>query len=133
MSPATKGVKIEYAILCDDVRREDNGKLIIIGAYASDIRVSSYPAVLRLSAVLALRSAEGGDDLLKIRGLLAGKTIFESTDAVAISLPKGVTALSTVSGMPLTIEKDSTLDLQVRVGEGRYRSIRKIDILMIST
>jgi hypothetical protein len=44
-------ISFKHAMLCDDVRREDNGKLIIIGLYGGDIRVSSLPATLVLALV----------------------------------------------------------------------------------
>lgn len=37
------------AILCDEVRREDNGKLIIIGVYTTDIVFRGFPASKSLS------------------------------------------------------------------------------------
>jgi uncharacterized protein DUF6941 len=45
-------LKIIYGLICDDVRREDNGKLIIIGAYGSNISVGTFPANLLLSCIL---------------------------------------------------------------------------------
>jgi hypothetical protein len=35
----------KLTLVCDDVRREDNGKLIIIGVYTPDIRVAQIPFV----------------------------------------------------------------------------------------
>lgn len=34
-----------YSILCDDVRREDNGKLFLIGVYTPDVVVPQIPFV----------------------------------------------------------------------------------------
>jgi len=44
-------VAFEYAILCDEVRREDNGKFIHIGVYANNILLGSFPSSLRLRLV----------------------------------------------------------------------------------
>jgi hypothetical protein len=38
--------KIRSVIICDDIRREDNGKEICIGVYAGIIITSRFPAVL---------------------------------------------------------------------------------------
>lgn len=35
----------KFTLLCDDVRREDNGKLIIVGLYTPNIMVSQIPIV----------------------------------------------------------------------------------------
>ena|ERR1700733_4642203 len=37
---------IRNVIVCDDIRREDNGKLILIGVYSDQILIDSFPAVL---------------------------------------------------------------------------------------
>lgn len=50
----------ETAILCDQVRREDNGKLILIGVYGGDILVDSYPATLGLTAYVEGEVLEPG-------------------------------------------------------------------------
>lgn len=42
----------KYTLLCDDVRREDNGKLIILGLYFGVITVPQFPATLPLLTVL---------------------------------------------------------------------------------
>lgn len=42
----------KYSIICDDVRREDNGKLIILGMYVGIIVVQSFPVILPTFTVL---------------------------------------------------------------------------------
>ena len=45
-------VDIKSAILCDDIRREDNGKMLFIGVYVGEILVAEFPVALRLTWVL---------------------------------------------------------------------------------
>ena len=40
--------EFQSIILCDDIRREDNGKLLLVGVYSGDIIPSSFPAFLSL-------------------------------------------------------------------------------------
>lgn len=63
----SNGVKIAYAILCDDVRREDNGKNIFIGVYANDIVFPSFPAVTTLRLVTRLLLPGPGQYLCEMR------------------------------------------------------------------
>ncbi|MFW6024501.1 MAG: hypothetical protein ACOC8P_02665 [Dichotomicrobium sp.] len=50
-------VRISYGVICDDVRREDNGKLILIGVYARDMKLAGeLPAQRRLSFLVALEA-----------------------------------------------------------------------------
>lgn len=39
-------ITLDYSIVCDEVRREDNGKLIIIGMYVGVVALPQLPFVL---------------------------------------------------------------------------------------
>lgn len=41
-------VDIRQVLVCDDIRREDNGKVLFIGTYVGSIQVLQFPATLRL-------------------------------------------------------------------------------------
>ena len=45
-------IKIDYAVLSDDIRHENNGKLILIGIYASDILLPTFPSVLAFQLLM---------------------------------------------------------------------------------
>ncbi len=47
-------VSFEYALICDDVRREGNGKFIFIGVYGNNILLDAFPATIRLRLVTRL-------------------------------------------------------------------------------
>jgi hypothetical protein len=47
-------VRHTYTIICDDVRREDNGKLIILGMYMGTIVLQQLPATLPTLTILSL-------------------------------------------------------------------------------
>ena len=120
--------KIEYAIVCDDVRREDNGKFIIIGAYGSDIQVSSIPANLRLSLLVAVRSEIEHQTLVSVRVNQDGKEIFEIPNPLEFPLPAQEMALFSLGGIPVAAEIGKMLDFQVRFDQGRYRSACKLQV-----
>ena len=53
---------IKHMIVCDEVRREDNGKRIIIGVYTNTILVPEFPFVLpSLTFFSFARASESGD------------------------------------------------------------------------
>lgn len=53
-------ITFKHALLCDDVRREDNGKLILIGLYGGNIQVASLPTTLLLALVCeCITNSEG--------------------------------------------------------------------------
>ena len=45
-------VRIDYGIVCDDIRQENNGKLFIIGVYSGDILLRDFPNTLNLAMLL---------------------------------------------------------------------------------
>lgn len=49
---------IREVIVCDDIRREDNGKAILIGVYYGHIVLRQFPATLPLSFWLQGRARE---------------------------------------------------------------------------
>ena len=128
MNAAPPQKKIVYAIVCDDVRREDNGKLIIIGTYASDIRIPSCSARLRLTILVAVRSETEHQSLVKIRVMQDGKQIFEMKEELELSFVAQDLSLISIVGMPVVAEIGKTLDFQVRFDQGRFRSACKLNV-----
>jgi hypothetical protein len=76
-------VKHRYSIVCDDVRREDNGKLMLVGVYGGTIVVPQFPAVLPTLTIfsvfdtdrpesspftLTIQRLENGQGLAQVQG-----------------------------------------------------------------
>ena len=128
MNTAPPPKKIEYAIVCDDVRREDNGKLIIIGAYASDILIPSRSPNLRLTILIAVRSEIKHQSLVKIRVMQDGKQIFEMKEELEIFVAAQDISSIVIAAIPIAAEIGKTLDFQVRFDQGRFRSACKLNV-----
>jgi hypothetical protein len=122
---ATK-IDIDFAFICDEVRREDNGKLLIIGVYTNDIIVINFPVNLLLTVVVGFNVDEPieTDFELKI-----------SHDGRLLSAMRGHFNLekSSITGlqkMPLpNISGPGELQFAMRFGDGEWQTIRKIPIL----
>lgn len=54
------------AVFCDDIRREDNGKAILIGVYTNDLIPGTLPTNLSLSLWLDVRGIPEGHHQVKI-------------------------------------------------------------------
>lgn len=52
-------LEIREVLVCDDIRREDNGKAILIGVYTGDMVFSNFPVNVRLSFWLQGRARKG--------------------------------------------------------------------------
>lgn len=48
-------------LICDDIRQETSGKLILIGYYPTDIVVEQFPAQLTLSLMLRIEDPPKGE------------------------------------------------------------------------
>lgn len=126
MNTTPPKVKIDCAIVCDDVRREQNGKLIIIGVYGNDISVPSYPAALRLAVVLAGHSTGSGKIPMKLRILQDSDNYIEAEGRMVFDVAG--TGIFPMGSTVINVSKDTIIDIQIRVGEGKFKSIRKLPI-----
>lgn len=63
-------IQITSAILCDQVRVENNNKFIIIGVYSGEVVVSALPALLHLSAYFEILGLSIGEHefILEMQG-----------------------------------------------------------------
>jgi len=80
----------KYIIVCDDVRREDNGKIILIGIYLPDMAVPQIPfAMPTLTFFLVLDSDRPGNFpfRMKLEHLESGKALVEGMGAIPINVP----------------------------------------------
>jgi hypothetical protein len=87
----------KYSIMCDDVRQENNGKFIIIGAYTPDMAIAQIPFVVpTLTFFVWLESDRPGNFpfRIKLENLESGKTLAEGMGMMQFQKPgSGVTAI----------------------------------------
>lgn len=126
MSTVPSKVKVDCAIVCDEVRREHNGKLIFIGVYGNDIFVPSYPATLRLAIVLAGHSTVAAKIPMKLRIMRDSDNYLEAEGRMAFDVAG--TGIFPLGGIGISVSKDTIIDIQIRVGRGKFKSIRKLPI-----
>lgn len=71
----------KYTIICDEVRREDNGKILILGMYIKAIVVSQLPAVLPSLTFFQVMEADRPGQWnmkMKIQHLESGRPILQA-------------------------------------------------------
>lgn len=76
-----------YTLMCDEVRQENNGKLILLGLYTPNITIASLPAVLpSLTFLTFLKSDHVGVFAQKVnlQGLESGKIIASATMMIEV-------------------------------------------------
>jgi hypothetical protein len=87
----------KFSLMCDEVRREDNGKFIIVGAYTPDMAITQIPFVMPiLTFFVWLESDRPGNFpfRLKLEHLESGKTLAEGMGMMGFPKPgAGVSAI----------------------------------------
>ena len=106
--------EFETGIVCDDIRREDNGKIIIIGAFARNIALQNFPAQLVLSCLVILNVVEPCELNTEFRASLDDDQVFKAkgkmriTDTGRIFIP--------LTNILIAAEKPCTLRIEMKVG-----------------
>ncbi|RTL63702.1 MAG: hypothetical protein EKK41_22925 [Hyphomicrobiales bacterium] len=118
-------IELKYGLLCDEVRREDNGKLFFIGAYGPSILVAAFPATLVLSLVLAVDVDGPCESTLEFIISLNGTEYRKGKGALLLGT-KGRN-MAIIGGIPLEgLGGPGALTFQVKIGEGSWQTALEI-------
>ena len=107
---------IESVFVCDDVRREDNGKLIIIGVYGRDIGFSQFPATIAPRLVIRFNLDGPIDGEVELRSLLDDEPKTTIKGKIKQEIP-GIALLSTPPILVDNIDSDAMLKFQWRFSD----------------
>ena len=83
-------IRHKYTLICDDIRQENNGKLILIGLYQRDIVVPHVPVILPSLAFLqCFESDRPGNFSIRFRieQMDTGRPIVEGMGMMQIARP----------------------------------------------
>lgn len=120
-------VSTRFGIICDQVRREDNGKLLIIGVYGHNISVSSFPAHLQLSVVVGTWSKEPLNDCpMEARATFDGTEIYSGKGMITINEPGA--DIMVVPNIIVSAHNEGELEIKIRLGSGRWKAVASIPI-----
>lgn len=128
MSTKQPKLSIKYAVICDDIRREDNGKQILIGVYSEDIIVSSFPAQLNLAMWLQCKAENSGEVNFDFRALRDGNDeIFKGSAKIQVPTADKLLSIA-VTPLIVQIISPGTLTFQVRQHQGRWQTVKKMGV-----
>ena len=81
-------VKIASALLCDEVRQEDNGKFIAIGIYRGSVQFSKFPTGKGFTALFQIKDMKLAENYsLGFKVLVGGKKIQEIAGTLTNTSP----------------------------------------------
>jgi hypothetical protein len=122
----SRPAEIQFGLICDDSRREDNGKLILIGVYAGNVVVPALPATLVLTLVVFFEALESVDSSIQLRVTLDTETIAEGE--AKIKMDAGST-ISTFSGIPVALQRTGLLSFQIRMSsEEGWETVKSLPV-----
>ena len=115
-------VKFLSAIICDDVRKEDNMKEIIIGVYTGNIVVFEKNATITLCVWLYMEVDGNGSIDVEFRGFdPSGRPVFKGK--MAVTAQKKNTISSTLPPFHITVDQEGPLKIQYRKAGGRWTNL----------
>lgn len=115
------------AVFCDDIRREDNGKMLLIGVYTEGVAVVAFPAGFSISVWLKLTGLPLGDSALSFRLMvngvqhLTGTAPFQITDATKplnLFFP----------GLPINIDRTGRVEVDMSLSNGQAVGVAGFEV-----
>jgi hypothetical protein len=112
----TLPIDIRTVIVCDDIRREWNGKAMVIGIYTGDIILATFPTNLSLSFWMQGKPLASGEHQMEFRVRVNEESPFEMKGALNIVAPESDAIIAFV-GVPTVIPAPGALLLAVKDGD----------------
>ena len=130
MNEVTPHLEFLYVLVCDDIRREDNGKEIIIGVYSSGILVRSFPADLSLAFSIQFRADKTGDVRLEARVLgPRGTPLIGMQLGVSIQQPSLGSLV--VPAIPVQIKETGNILVQMKQDVEDWETVTTIGVTIL--
>jgi hypothetical protein len=113
------------ALFCDEVRKEHNGKEILIGVYPGSILMPSLPTPLLISFWLYLQPNKVGELKLEFRVLGPDESVLVYFEGAAEFSTADDTGSFSFPRIPMRIEKECILQFQWRLPRGDWETLAK--------
>lgn len=113
--------RVRAAILCDDVRQEDNGKGLLIGVYGRQLLAGQRPTMIGLNLQLAFDvDADQNEVELRMRALS------ERVQKLTLNAVRGYCTLSI--GLNIALTEPRQLRVDIRNPEGAWLECGEWDL-----
>lgn len=119
-------ISVEYAILCDMVRREDSGKLIIIGVYDADIQTTAFPLKLEVSLLVRFSGVPAEEVKFEIGAYLDETRMMHGSADITFSDPGSV--FVPFPRIPLDVTHEGTIRFDLKIGDADWKTVWKAPV-----
>ena len=122
-------MKFINAIICDDVRKEENGKHMIIGVYLNDIIVTEFPAKSQICTWFQFFADRNGDVELEFQYSLGQKRAASGVGLVKVNdCTKKMTLV--LPPMLISLDREQELNLKLREKGARWTTVCRLEVKM---
>lgn len=115
---------VSSVIICDDVRKELNGKDILIGVYSGTINVPAYPTVFHAAFWIEIEPQGVGTIPCHFRiDMPSGNPPVEFGADLEVS--ELGTAVFVIGGVPLRLEQDGEIVVSAEIGSKERKIVKR--------
>jgi hypothetical protein len=127
--PPDAQLDVDFCLICDDVRREDTGKFILIGVYTNNIGVAPGLPELRVMAAVNMRASAVGEYRFQVRGRFEGSAVAHLEGRFVATEPG-----TTFGVLPLQIlglRRAGILSVEVKhLPDGEWHEVRALPVML---
>lgn len=123
-------MKFENVIICDQVRREESGKHLLIGVYPHNILFPSFPGTIVLSVWIQMLNEKGGNIPVEIRVKDSNDKILTSGGATIQAISHGGLVTLTIPSIPIDISNETVLSFQIREPKKHWKTLKKMPVAL---
>ena len=117
-------------VLCDEVRREETKKEILIGVYSGDILIPSLPAIISLTLWVHCKTHGRGRTKREVRIISSdGEVLSSGTYSTNIEGADEGYMSAVLGKISFQIQKTGTIKFQWRKHQQRWRTLLSKNIL----
>lgn len=122
-------LEVKHVIVCDDIRREDNGKEILIGVYSGGIVVPSFPAPLALSFWMQFSASEAAENI-PVEFRVVGENEDVQFARMSAGMRVGKAGLGSIGlgAVPVMLQIPTTLRLQMKQYDSDWKTVYEIAV-----
>lgn len=124
-------------VFCDDIRREDNGKELLIGVYGSGLTLRQMPAQIAISQWIRFERTDkdGGTIPLEFRAIDLSENKMVGYVTVQLTLGKsgpGISRFGSIAlpALPMLITHPMVITLQMKQYDEPWGGLGEIEIIM---
>lgn len=128
---STPHIKPLFVVFCDDIRQEVNGKQILIGVYAGDIILQSFPATIGISGWIsfARESNVAAQIPIEFRIIDSNGRPLGYGSATLNLMATGQQGAIALPAVAIIVQKPDTLTLELKQYDEPWQKIGSIDVI----